>query len=969
MNGNTWKTRLLATSVFAGAAIAMAGYSVAQDAAEDDDAVQQTITVTGSRIQRLDFVSNSPISTVDSEQFELTGTVNTESLLNTLPQTIPGFDRTSNNPGNGTATVDLRGLGANRTLVLVNGRRFVPSGGDGVVDLNNIPPALIERVEVVTGGASAVYGADAVAGVVNFILKDDFEGVQVDAGYEATQDGDAEIFSTAFTVGGNFDDGRGNAVLSLSYADRKELFQGDRDFSNTALFDAADSDGDGRPDGLEPGGSSGVPDTSIFAGGFSDFSESAGIIFNQDGSVRPFIAGGDPNDFYNYAPVNYIQLPQERFTATGLASYEINENFEAYTQFSFANNRVPQQLAPTPIFESSTFSLDGNPFITPEAQQIISDGIGDGVDTDGDGIDDTASALLRRRLEETGPRINTDTFNNFQFTTGLRGDISENIAYDVYFQEGRVEASFSQAGNVSRNSFNQGLLLADADGDGNVDLDASGTPTCADTSGGCVPINLYGQGNISPEAAQFLQIRTNADADYIQTLFVATLSGDTDGLVSLPGGAIGWAGGVEYREESFDFRPSQALATGEIAGFNGQPAQSGGFDVYEAYAEVYLPILADVQFADILAMELAFRTGEYSTVGQVETYKIAGEWAPIEDVRFRGSFNTAVRAPNIGELFAPSGEGFPGAADPCAANGGAVGTADEARVRGICEAQGVPTGTVFSPAINPAAGQVRGLFGGNPELDVEEADTYTVGVVYSPSFVDDLTITFDYFDIEIDGAIASFGGGVNNILDNCFNNTETGGLGSLFCDVIQRRPDGTIDFVAVQSQNAATQTKKGFDLTGEYTYDAGDLGIFAFNYVGTLTTEDEFLAFEGADIIDCNGSFGVTCGEPIPEYVHRATARYARGPITGQLAWRYVGEVNDDDDETVFFVETIDAVNYFDASASYDVTDNLTLTFGIDNLLDEEPPVIGGNDEQANTYPATYDVFGRTFFGRVSATF
>ncbi|MEL6285577.1 MAG: TonB-dependent receptor plug domain-containing protein, partial [Pseudomonadota bacterium] len=252
----------------------MAGYSVAQDAAEDEDAVQQTITVTGSRIQRLDFVSNSPISTVDSEQFELTGTVNTESLLNTLPQTIPGFDRTSNNPGNGTATVDLRGLGANRTLVLVNGRRFVPSGGDGVVDLNNIPPALIERVEVVTGGASAVYGADAVAGVVNFILKDDFEGVQVDAGYEATQDGDAEIFSTAFTVGGNFDDGRGNAVLSLSYADRKELFQGDRDFSNTALFDAADSDGDGRPDGLEPGGSSGVPDTSIFAGGFSDFSDS-----------------------------------------------------------------------------------------------------------------------------------------------------------------------------------------------------------------------------------------------------------------------------------------------------------------------------------------------------------------------------------------------------------------------------------------------------------------------------------------------------------------------------------------------------------------------------------------------------------------------------------------------------------------------------------------------------------------------
>ncbi|MEL6955473.1 MAG: TonB-dependent receptor [Pseudomonadota bacterium] len=954
MNGYNLKSRLLASSVFAGAAFGLISMpAVAQDA--DEEARQETVTVTGSRIERLDFVSNSPVATVGSEQFDITGTVNTESLLNTLPQTVPGLDRTSNNPGNGTATVDLRGLGANRTLVLVDGRRFMGTDSDGVVDINNIPPALVERVEVLTGGASAVYGADAISGVVNFILKDDFEGVEVSAGYETTQEGDASLWSTSLTAGGNFAEGRGNAVLSLTYANREELFQGDRDFADTALFDNA------AGDGLEPGGSSGVPQLGIFAGfDFPDGSSGAGI-FNEDGSIRPFITGGDVNDFYNYAPVNYIQLPQERFTGTGLASYDIAEDVEVYTRFTFANNDVPQQLAPTPAFQTAEFSLDGNPFITPDAQQIISDAIGLGVDTDGDGIDDTASFLLRRRLEEVGPRRVESGFNAFQFVAGVRGDISPNLNYDVSFQEGRVETSFSQAGNVSVSNFRQSLLLADADGDGNVDLNAAGQPTgCADPSNGCVPLNLYGEGNISEDAAQFLRILVNADADVTQTVFSAYLSGDTAGAIELPGGPIGFALGGEYREEDFDFRPSQDLATGNIAGFNGQPPASGGYDVYDFYVEALLPFLKDAPFAEELSAEVAYRYSDYSSIGATDTYKVAGRWAPDEQIAFRASYNRAVRAPNIGELFSPQGEGFPGATDPCAGNGDQVGNAD---VRAICLATGVPEAAVFTDLINPASGQVRALSGGNPDLDAEEADTYTIGAVYQPNFVDGLQVSLDYFDIEITGAIAAFGGGANNVLDVCYTEAD-GGVGSTFCNVINRRSDGTIDFISLTAQNAAFQTKKGFDLLVDYGFDT-DYGRVDLDYVATLTTEDEFQS-EGGPLIACEGQFGSECGEPIPEFKHRAAARWNNGPLTAQLTWRYVGEVEDD---PVFFVDTIDAVNYFDLSGTYEVNDNLSLTGGIDNLLDEEPPIIGDNDEQSNTYPATYDVFGRTFFVRATARF
>jgi len=943
----------LALAVNAGLiGMAAAPGALAQEEGADE---LEEITVTGSRIKKKDFSSNAPVATVGFEQIEMTGTVNTESLLNTLPQAVPGLDRSSNNPGNGTATVNLRGLGSNRTLVLINGTRVVPTGSGGSVDINMIPNALIQNIEVLTGGASAVYGSDAVAGVVNFILKDDFEGVNINAGFEQTFDGDAGIWSTDLTLGANTADGRGNVTLNFAYTDREELFQGDRDFSFFAQFD----DGAGN---LYNGGSSGIPATSIFAGALGTFSPTSfGVTFDETGLIRPFdTSSGDTNDFYNYAPVNYIQLPQSRYQTTALGHYDVSDRVSVYGRGHWTSSYVPQQLAATPIFQSGTqVTLDGNPFLQPLSQQVLSDAFGDGVDTDGNGIDDTGTMFVRRRMLEVGERRDDSTFTSFQLLAGIKGDISESWSFDGYYQIGNVNGASTQDGNVDRNRFMQALVLDPAD------------PTqCANTAAGgstvpCAPMNIFGEGNISPDAAAFVRTATASTFDYGQDIFGLNFTGDLGGL-ELPGGAIGVAVGYEHRDENFDFRPSQALASGNIAGFNGAPPVTGGFTVSSYYAEAYLPILSGVTGADLLDLELAYRSSDYSTSGNVESYKVSGSWAPVESFRIRGGFNRAVRAPSIGELFSPQGENFPAATDPCSALG-----APDAATTQICLDTGVPANVVGTPAINLAAGQVRAVTGGNPDLLPEEADTYTVGFVFQPDFVDGLSVSVDYFDILIDGYITEFGGGASQVLTNCYNNAvpADGGAGSPWCSVITRRADGTIDNISLRSANVAEQTLKGFDVLASYDFDLfnGDMRIA---YVATITQESNFTAYEGAETDDCSGAFGQTiCGEPLPEYKHRATGTWSNDNWTAMLSWRYIGAVDDDDPSFLNFAEKIDGFNYFDLSGTYRFTDNYALTVGIDNLVDETPPLIGDNQEQANTYPATYDVYGRTYFLRASASF
>jgi len=916
-------------TVFAGG---MSGSAYSQ---EDGEALEEVV-VTGSRIRRPDFVSNSPVTSVDARQFEITGTVNTESLLNTLPQVVPGLDRTSNNPGNGTASVDLRGLGESRTLVLVNGRRASPTNQGGTVDINTIPTALIKNVEVVTGGASAVYGSDAIAGVVNFTLNDEYEGFGLSAGYEITEEGDAELFSSDFTWGSAFAGGRGHAVINIAYADREQLLQGDRDFSTFAQFD--DTDAAGNPI-LINGGSSGVPGTSIFAGGFDT---PPGIIFNQDGSVRPFQTTGD-NDFYNYAPTNFIQLPQERIQLTGLFKYELTENIEAYSEVLYTLSEVPQQLAPSPAFENVTFTIDGNPFITPDAQATLSSAIGDDVDANGNGIADTGSGLVRRRLVEVGPRFSDDEFETLTLTSGLRGAFgSSDWTYDAYVQVGQSEGDSTLLGDISATRFAQSLLLGPDGG-------------CLDPSGGCVPTNIFGEGNISQESVAFLGTVIESDQEFEQVIAAFNVSGNFRN--------IGVAAGIEYRDQEFEFVPNAALAAGDLVGFNAAPPAGGEFDVTDVYAEVLIPLLVGVPGAERLELELAARLSDYSTIGNIETYKAAASWAITEDFRFRGGYNLAIRAPNIGELFAPQGENFPGASDPCAAEGN-----PDAATSALCASLGVPANVIGSTAINLPSGQVRALTGGNADLQEEEAETFTFGFV--TNFSDNFTLSVDYFNIEIEDFITAFGGGAANVLNTCFDPTnEAGGVGSDFCNVISRFPDGSIDNVSLTAQNVANQTLEGFDIAASYSTDLWG-GQFTARYLGTITEEQEFTAFDGAEPFDCAGRFGDSlCGEPLPEYRHRVTFGWAGEKLSGQLLWRHVGSSDDDDDDDVFFVETIGSEDYFDLAGAYNFNDTYSLTFGIDNLFDKEPPILGDNQEQANTFPATYDVFGRTYYAKFNVRF
>ena len=1006
------KKRLFMTTLLSGAVMGFAAAPTIAQTADDE------IVVTGSRIKKQDFTANAPVATVEAAQFERTGAINTENLLNTLPQTVPGLDRTSNNPGNGSATVNLRGLGSNRTLVLVNGTRQVPFGQNGVVDLNTIPASLLENVEVLTGGASSVYGSDAVAGVVNFIYKDDFEGMEANFGAQMTQHGDAGLYNADFTVGANFDNGRGNTALNVSYTSREALFQGDRDFSNVALFDNGDSSG------LEPGGSSGTPSTTLFAS-LPVPGNTGRAIFGDGGTVAPFDFDGDENSFYNYAPVNFLQLPQERMTMTAIGNYEINEHVEGYARASFASNKVDSELAPTPIFQTSTISLDGNPFLTAQTQQNLSgnnsdfvgigaraarvfsdggtaftdtntctncvfdnsfvdeneDGIDDDmradiaplIDTDGDGIADTATGFFGRRLVEVGPRQTKDDNLSFQITAGLRGETGiGNWDYDVYLQEGRTVRAQAQNGNVNRARYNAGLLLADADGDGNVDLDADGNATCADDPGGatvaCTPMNIFGAGNISEESAAYLRTAVSSRSTYEQTVLAANFTGDL-GEMSITGSPIGAAWGVEYIENEAAFDPSQDLAASTIAGFNGSPASGGKYDVYSLYGELAIPVVEGLPFAEAINIDLAGRISEYSTAGSTSTYKIGGDWVVNDQVRFRGGFNTATRAPNIGELFAPQGQGFPGAQDPCSANATETITA---AISAVCVATGVPASAVGTVNLNTISGQVETLSGGNPDLEVETAETFTIGAVFNPEFVPGLSLSIDYYDIVIEDAIAAFGGGANNVLTTCYTDTAVGGAGSDFCNAITRRADGSIDFIALTAQNVAEITTKGIDLAASYSFDLADLvgsdwGEMSVRYLGTIVNENDFVAFTGADVIECAGNFGTDCGEPDSNYRHRVTANLNKDAYSFQTVWRLVGEVEDSND--TLFVNSIDTTHYFDSSLTWDVADNLGLTFGINNVFNQDPPVIGDNDEQANTYPATYDVFGRTFFANAKVKF
>ena len=1054
MNTQSFKSRLLATSVIAGTFASLSTFlAVAQEGEEDEEARQERVVVTGSRISKRDYYANSPIDTISADSIEVAGTINVEEIINIMPQTVPGFGRTSNNPGDGTATIDLRGIGTERSLILVDGRRFVPSG-TSAVDLNNIPPSLIDRVEIITGGASAVYGSDAIAGVVNIILKKDFKGVEIRNGYEATVAyGDTEFYDVGLTFGATLDDGKGNVIFDMGHVNRKAVFQGDRDFSFFAL-------GDGRT-GLIQFGSSGVPEGHSFntfnftalgrstytppaAGSSGDGTCSAPgtsvrspsdfnriafddntsycggqAIFEGTDTFRPWINSGPNNDRFNYAPFNYLQLPQERFYLTSKGFYRVNENLEVYGQVNTAFNQVPQELAPTPAFTTVETDVT-NPFLSTLARsafqqldategrnayraawrKVFDDSLAafkrdpananhalnlpptsaanilliaaateqylrDFKANPNNGAPNPAAAeyqpdgkvrvAMGRRMLENGSRVSNNDRYTFQFSSGIRGDLGDNVKFDAYFQMGQYQANFDQTGDVSLSRYQQGV---------NVRADSNGNPVCVDTSGGCQPINIWGRNQISSEAITYTTLTMNEKSEANLKVLVANVEGNTDGVFRLQGGPVGWAAGLEYREQDFDNRPDDNLRTGNVLGFNSSAPLRGSYDVYEVYVETSLPISRGRPWAELIELDFAVRYSDYSSAGEVEALKAGGTWSPSKDLRFRVLYNTAARAPSIFELYRSQSNGFPAATDPCTKREVEKRQEDDdldnlqkIAINAFCELSGVPEVGVYEQRNV----QIEGLFGGNPDLDPEEAETFTVGLVWQPTAIESLSLSLDYYSIEIEKYITSLAGGVGGILARC--HLEVLDQNSIFCRSITRNAQGE-PLVRATDVNAATLETAGYDLKVDYLFELDSVpGSIKLDYRGSYRDKYTFRAFAGAGAFDRVGTFGGN--EVYAAYEHNFTVSWLNNDISLHADWSHTGGVDDPGS----IVDRIDAYDYITLSARWDVNEHFRLTGGIRNALDKEPPVIGGNQEQANTYPATYDPFGRAFYVRTKFSF
>jgi len=935
------------------AILAASGTAVALPVAAQEEL--EEITVTGSRIVRSDLESVSPLTTINNEEFIISGNLNIEQKLNELPLTLPSFGPSSNNPGDGTARVDLRGLGTVRTLVLMNGRRYIPSTQSGIVDLNTIPGTLIKQVDIVTGGASAVYGSDALAGVVNFQMRDDFEGVEITALWDQTTDGDAEKYNFDITLGGNFADGRGNAVVYTSFSHREALFQGDRAFSRFALTDAAPAGTPGQDPAtgvggpLAAGGSSGVPGTRLFSG--PDVTTGPGApftlgVFNSDGSAGPWI---EPDSRFNYAPDNYLQLPQDRYLTHAAAHFDITETATIYSELTFALNEIPQELAPTPAFLSSVVVNPNSAYFSPDVQAALTT-----LGVDGNG--NVTLPFIGRRMVENGSRQALNNRNALRILVGARGDFNDEWGWDAFYSKADLTEDNLLNNDVSDTRFRQAVLTNDA-GD-----------TCTVTTGGCAPMNVFGPGNINQAAIDFVNVGAANVTKIEFEVINASITGQFGGFGDA--GPIGLAFGFERRDDKSAFRPDEFLAGGDVLGFNAGQQTIGGFNVTEVFAEIDIPLVSGKPGFESLSIWGAARASDYSNISStINSYAGALNWAPIEQVRLRAGFQRAVRAPNVAELFGGQANGFPGATDPCSVDGSAAGTSAGNTVFDMCVAQGVSAANVG--VFTQANTQIEGLFGGNPTLIEEEADTFTVGVVVQP--IDSLDITIDFFDIEVEDAIFVLGGGVDSVLDICFNQVQD--LGSAFCQAITRRADGNVNVVSVLNENIGGLETSGVDLAVNWVQDF-DFGFFGEGSTIAITLRSTFLddanikpVSELTVVNRCANQFGNNiCGEPRPDQLYNTRATWSNGPLTVSLLWRYIGEVdfesilNDGDDPATLSNPIHPDQSYVDLSAAYQITDSFRLNLGIKNIFDEEPTHLGDAQNEANGYPETYDIIGPRVF-------
>jgi len=916
--------------------------ALAQDEPQgaDEAGAEQIIVVTGSRIARPDLAAASPVTTISAAAFQENNAVSVEKLLSQNPQFVPAMNSTVNNGNPGVATVDIRGLGENRTLVLVDGKRMVSYDSNGIVDVNSIPVALISRVDVLTGGASAVYGSDAVSGVVNFVLNDKFEGLQLDASSELTSRGDGAVYNVAATGGVKLGD-RGHVVLSAGYTKRNTVYQGSRKFANPARFS----------DDLSPGGSSTANPTVI-----DNTFDTSGNNYYQVNSSGEFVPYYQP---YNYAPPNYLIVPQERYNVMGLWNYELTDSVEFFGRANYMRSKVNTQSAPTGTFGYGFDINPDNAYLTSDTYNLLFNSPLSTINSDG-----STTVNIRRRITESGGRTTKYDNKAWQVVGGLRGKVSD-LNWEVFAQYSSTKRNIDYLNDITYNRVAQAL---DA-------VQGANGAECRDPSNGCVPINLFSTTPLTSEQLAFILTGGKQLDKTNQFVAGGSLSGDISGL-TMPwtDKPVAFAVGVEYRREEASTAVDDAYASGDLIGYGqGYNLAPYHFNTKEIFGELRIPLISDKPFFETLGLELGYRYSDYSTVGGVHAFKAGGDWSPVRGVRFRGMFQRAVRAPNIYELTAPPVSTIDNlASDPCSGSN-PVGNAT---LTNLCIATGAPANLIGNIA-GPVAGQINAFSGGNRDLKAEKSDTITLGVVINPAQVRGLTLSVDYFNIKIKNAIDVLGGSPQNVVDGCYLVTQD--INSAYCQAITRNAlsgslSGDIAYGVNQAYfNSAFLQTKGIDVGFGYQRELGN-GNVSFSLNGTWLDTYMKKGASFAPAVECAGKFGFACNlAPMPKWKHVATLTYAADSWSLMGRWRFIGKVSQDSG-TDILVSKIGAQSYFDVTATADIGDRFTFRVGVQNLLDKQPPVVGAEAggtayNAANTFPTVYDVLGATLFAGITAKF
>ncbi|HEX4944794.1 MAG TPA: TonB-dependent receptor [Usitatibacteraceae bacterium] len=926
----------------------------AQHSADRIEKVEK-VEVTGSRIATPDLANSSPVTVVKAEDIALEGYPSLDLFLNNLPQVFADQGNRISNGATGTAAVSLRGIGAIRTLVLVNGRRL-PAGSPHYLapDLNQIPAPLVSRVEVLTGGASAVYGSDAVAGVVNFILNDRFEGVQGEIGHSfynhrqkspiadvvrasnfdvpGDRARDGETTHVSLLLGGNFAQERGNATVFFSHLKTEAVLEGDRDFSACSLT-ASDA-------GFSCGGSfTGYP------GRFVNLADGRSwTVANAAGGVRPW----DPaTDLYNFAPLNYFQRPAERYGFNASAHYALSADARVYAEFGFHDDHTVAQIAPSGLFGVEATIPFGNPLLSADWRTNL------GLTAPGT----SAQLLILRRNVEGGGRQDDIRHTSYREVIGVKGTLPGNWDFDLFQQVGRVvyQATYKNDFSISR-----GLRALDVVVD-----PATGAPVCASVLNGsdpnCVPYNIWSLGRVTPEALAYLQTPGFQKGFTSQQVAGATLTGDLGRYgIRFPGSRTGveTAFGAERRTEKLELETDSAFSTGDLAGQGGSIiGVAGAYTVKDFFGEIRAPLTG------ALSMSASYRYSDYSTGKTTHTYGLGFDFAPVNRVRLRGTYQQAVRAPDIVALFAPQAVGSEQIGDDCAGPAPSRSLAE-------CQRTGV-TPAQYGHILESPSGFYPVVFGGNADLKPETAKTWTLGVVFTPTA--HLKATIDYFSIALSDTILRFFPTIS--LSQCLDTGDP-----RFCSLITRDPlRGTLWLpparIVATDQNIGRGATSGMDVSLSYTHRLDGNGTVDIGALGSYLRSLELEPYAGASAFDCAGLYGGGCGHPSPVWRHRLRATW-NTPWDFNIAatWRYTSSLRHagtssnpllaSDIQEV--IRKLKAVNYFDVAGSWSLNRHLTLRAGVNNLLDRDPPVAL---TEASTFAQWYDSLGRYLFVSLTARF